>query len=163
MGCDWSHDSLLEYVRHVNPRTHVGCDGGDRARKRLPSYFNPRTHVGCDAKPLGLYSFQCNFNPRTHVGCDGRGRRPLMACIISIHAPTWGATAYGCSRLSGCPFQSTHPRGVRRCRKLYKTVFRNFNPRTHVGCDLPPFHLHLADSNFNPRTHVGCDFVYCSQ
>ena len=32
---------------------------------------------------------------------------------ISIHAPTWGATLNGCLNGLGLKFQSTHPRGVR--------------------------------------------------
>ncbi|MFU0826415.1 MAG: hypothetical protein ACFWTJ_02600 [Lachnoclostridium sp.] len=34
---------------------------------------------------------------------------------------------------------------------------KDFNPRTHVGCDLPVQRLINAQSDFNPRTHVGCD------
>ena len=79
--------------------------------------------------------------------------------LISIHAPTWGAT-----RLSWTG--DTH--------------IINFNPRTHVGCDVEftrALSLILIISihaptwgatsilaycwssavNFNPRTHVGCD------
>ena len=33
-----------------------------------------------------------------------------------------------------------------------------FNPRTHVGCDLSISTIVLFISNFNPRTHVGCDY-----
>ena len=54
-------------------------------------------------------------------------------------------------------FQSTHPRGVRRVPHRPYTYTLNFNPRTHVGCDLKPCHLLTMFSNFNPRTHVGCD------
>ncbi len=54
---------------------------------------------------------------------------------ISIHAPTWGAT-----------------RIVGRYRDTC-----NFNPRTHVGCDLTVSVLLLYVRDFNPRTHVGCD------
>ncbi len=32
------------------------------------------------------------FNPRTHVGCDGHGDFGARHNVISIHAPTWGAT-----------------------------------------------------------------------
>ena len=32
-------------------------------------------------------------------------------------------------------FQSTHPRGVRRARRMLSRRSRNFNPRTHAGCD----------------------------
>ena len=36
-----------------------------------------------------------NFNPRTHVGCDSDLEAYLQHKIISIHAPTWGATNKG--------------------------------------------------------------------
>ena len=54
---------------------------------------------------------------------------------ISIHAPTWGATL---------TVHSSLPR-------------QNFNPRTHVGCDLTVSVRYLFVRDFNPRTHVGCD------
>ena len=54
-------------------------------------------------------------------------------------------------------FQSTHPRRVRPRYRLYASVTKSFNPRTHVGCDAhrgqPPREI----LRFNPRTHVGCD------
>ena len=77
------------------------------------------------------------------------------------------------------PFQSTHPRGVRRNRVRSRARHRHFNPRTHVGCDmriLPRYWSKTSfqsthprgvrrrelnfvglPENFNPRTHVGCD------
>ena len=33
-----------------------------------------------------------HFNPRTHVGCDPCNLNATVFLIISIHAPTWGAT-----------------------------------------------------------------------
>jgi len=55
---------------------------------------------------------------------------------ISIHAPTGGATVSG---------------------NLYHRITINFNPRTHGGCDVP-YHSRSAKlSYFNPRTHGGCD------
>ena len=96
-----------------------------------------------------------NFNPRTHVGCDVREPRCFLSpFIISIHAPTWGATAdFGGKREyvgisihaptwgatysasypgSDYPFQSTHPRGVRRVRPakvLLFSLFQSTHPR----------------------------------
>ena len=77
-------------------------------------HFNPRTHVGCDLKffkkCFKIFKFQSthprgvrlrksvkilrkrDFNPRTHVGCDLSLRLAEIIPIISIHAPTWGAT-----------------------------------------------------------------------
>src|SRR5690625_7039624 len=81
------------------------------------SYFNPRTHAGCDIlryirRRLGR-SFQSTHprGMRRNTACmDNMARR-----IISIHAPTRDATAY---------------------RTHNDTNKRDFNPRTHAGCDL---------------------------
>ena len=99
-----------------------------------------------------------NFNPRTHVGCDIGGKYAYLTILISIHAPTWGATILEvCSAMSKA-FQSTHPRGVRLGSPIEHTrKVTNFNPRTHVGCDNYETHTLSVFSNFNPRTHVGCD------
>ena len=76
-----------------------------------------------------------NFNPRTHVGCDIGGKYAYLTILISIHAPTWGATILEvCSAMSKA-FQSTHPRGVRLFLFRYPSDGGDFNPRTHVGCD----------------------------
>ena len=77
--------------------------------------FNPRTHTGCDAKCITYYlthpKFQSThphgvrrshdlwsrrgltcFNPRTHTGCDLYMRKKYCQHVVSIHAPTRGAT-----------------------------------------------------------------------
>ena len=102
----------------------------------LKLYFNPRTHEGCDFNTDGVMLSLNNFNPRTHEGCDaseqmGDGRR-----MISIHAPTRGATAAWFTMLfTSVLFQSTHPRGVRRTTDVWALTHIDFNPRTHEGCD----------------------------
>ena len=63
--------------------------------------------VGKGTNPKG-------FNPRTHTGCDSALIDMIPDHIVSIHAPTRGAThPYVCCNF--CHF----------C----------FNPRTHTGCD----------------------------
>ena len=77
--------------------------------------FNSRTHAGCDQKgnnsvaPNPMFQF-------THP----RGVRPFEAVdfgfigLVSIHAPTRGATKSAVSRfMPTSVFQFTHPRGVR--------------------------------------------------
>ena len=54
-----------------------------------------------------------NFNPRTHVGCDRAVPGDRGQHLISIHAPTWGATVL----------------------TVIWSFSGDFNPRTHVGCD----------------------------
>ncbi len=100
-----------------------------------------------------------NFNPRTHVGCDHQPRAVHHPAVISIHAPTWGATQDTIGLNFNPKFQSTHPRGVRLCLCPETFVYQDFNPRTHVGCDSSPIAAVSFQRNFNPRTHVGCDFT----
>ena len=77
--------------------------------------FNPRTHEGCDVLFLVSAVTNSSFNPRTHEGCDevinkvivhelwfqsthpqgvrqDEELRIIRPRIVSIHAPTRGAT-----------------------------------------------------------------------
>ena len=97
-----------------NPRTHTGCDVFGCRTARCVGCFNPRTHTGCDSiffaswstprlfqstHPHGvrrcagkLDSTTVSFNPRTHTGCDPVTLEPCRPVVVSIHAPTRGAT-----------------------------------------------------------------------
>ena len=77
--------------------------------------FNPRTHEGCDFPYLLLLFDALCFNPRTHEGCDMIMNFSWRTQSVSIHAPTRGATQFKPYRNTAKRFQSTHPRGVRRC------------------------------------------------
>ena len=148
-GITWSQD--------FNPRTHVGCDTTVRACLVALSDFNPRTHVGCDQLLSDLCSLFTNFNPRTHVGCDPFTPPILLHLEISIHAPTWGATAKPIELVEQLVFQSTHPRGVRHlCHKvgIAPSVFQSTHPR---GVRRKVVEVRNPFPDFNPRTHVGCD------
>ena len=59
----------------------------------------------------------------------------MFQMIVSIHAPTWGATY----------------------RNLFITILESFNPRAHVGRDSRSHILLLGCMCFNPRAHVGRD------
>ena len=48
---------------------------------------------------LLLFDAPC-FNPRTHEGCDAKIPRPEDYSLVSIHAPTRGATA--CTLFCSC-------------------------------------------------------------
>ena len=76
--------------------------------------FNPRTHTGCDHKFFHRRDYHPRFNPRTHTGCDEYVIETVCGDLVSIHAPTRGAT---------------HATTLCHC------VFSGFNPRTHTGCD----------------------------
>ena len=153
-----------------NPRTHMGCDGcwliiafcGHRR-------FNPRTHMGCDFRLCSRYTVLRLFQS-THPHGVRQLRRfttfimalfqsthphgvrlipsPLTATyfLVSIHAPTWGATyRTSVEIVFALMFQSTHPHGVRRrSDQRFRRRLSGFNPRTHMGCDfIRTFHRRM--------------------
>ena len=99
--------------------------------------------------------------------------------IISIHAPTRGATHFGRKCNQHQEFQSTLPQGERRhkrevikCQKKFQStlpqgerhiwilkyiIVSNFNPRSHKGSDRLRAVLHGQKRDFNPRSHKGSD------
>ena len=182
-GCDALGSGRLWTLHSFNPRTHAGCDIIFlRLRDMTTGCFNPRTHAGCDKlirnRKYSVTKFQSTHprgvrlhNNAIKIGMDmfqsthPRGVRPLWVpvgcgrCIVSIHAPTRGATLAVCVGLppargfnprthAGCDkhhwgrsqaealFQSTHPRGVRRPFSRQNSKNAGFNPRTHAGCDV---------------------------
>ena len=54
------------------------------------------------------------FNPRSHMGSDNLGQCMQYAYMVSIHAPTWGATNFHVYATVVSEFQSTLPHGERR-------------------------------------------------
>ena len=69
-------------------------------------------------------------------GATERGRRYFRTTIISIHAPTRGATPCRQKKSSMQIFQSTLPRGERPSAERLGGVLWDFNPRSHEGSDL---------------------------
>ena len=165
-----------------NPRTHTGCDAEISGRIEALSEFQSTHPHGVRHYELkvtdGDAVFQSThphgvrlgevwfcwlgrhggFNPRTHTGCDSRSYTQHVFIMVSIHAPTRGATLHGpvlrrgirvsihaptrgaTPRYPSPPpptieFQSTHPHGVRPRLVSCYALFKCFNPRTHTGCD----------------------------
>lgn len=76
--------------------------------------FNPRTHTGWRRRLLLDVVCCRSFNPRTTQGATFWVVPCIVIMLVSIHAPTQGAT--------NLEFACTYPA-------------RRFNPRTHTGCD----------------------------
>jgi len=61
----------------------------------IPPYcFNPRAHAGRDFLRFRILSAPRRFNPRAHAGRDLEERHPDGRFVVSIHAPTRGATIF---------------------------------------------------------------------
>ena len=104
----------IPYLVDFNPRSHEGSDQGWfrvwLTRKIFQSTlprgerqavlaiikphinFNPRSHEGSDLHWCIQWSQGSYFNPRSHEGSDKSTPARYPIWLISIHAPTRGAT-----------------------------------------------------------------------
>ena len=83
-----------------------------------------------------------------------------VVLMVSIHAPTRGATIPGINYLIIWMFQSTHPHGVRQSTLILSTVGTKFQSTHPHGVRQQETTLSPGTYIcFNPRTHTGCDFV----
>ena len=126
-------------VRSFNPRPHTGGDDSRTATAGWGSCFNPRPHTGGDPSAVPECCTPRCFNPRPHTGGDNFGAAILAALLVSIHAPTRGATFCLC-------FDNLN--------KL------SFNPRPHTGGDPNNSETVTKQFGFNPRPHTGGDSMY---
>ena len=86
---------------------------------------------------LPLSDRLCHFNPRSHERSDTARQPGGYLCIISIHAPTRGATRLAVRVHILLEFQSTLPREERRVNLFIISLYpANFNPRSHERSDL---------------------------
>ena len=173
----------LALYKCFNPRTHTGCDfagltdshDGIWFQSTHPHGVRPlhelelvregafqSTHPhGVRPSPRPRYRYRWCFNPRTHTGCDDWATRAGRARLVSIHAPTRGATFRGVQaclflRVSiHAPTRGATYDGRIKCQILIVSIHAPtrgatlswiarmicaccFNPRTHTGCDLKP-------------------------
>ena len=114
---------------------------GERPWRPHPSgcrwCFNPRSHMGSDeiSTDEGLGNVFQSTLPH--------GERlmwlflRLRQFLVSIHAPTWGATRHSFAT---------------------QMISNGFNPRSHMGSDAPPAEMRRWSISFNPRSHMGSDY-----
>ena len=144
-----------------NPRTHTGCDLSVICFcfRPLPAWFQSTHPHGVRPPPprfgkYGKVGFQSThphgvrrpngakpplrkrFQSTHPHGVRRGGQTTNHAGIVSIHAPTRGATPTIVRGMKQSEmFQSTHPHGVRHQSSHKPRTWHRFNPRTHTGCD----------------------------
>ena len=163
-----------------NPRSRMGSDScrkpsptlnamfqptlphGERQRNVTLTFaessFNPRSRMGSDCICRLRLSMSHCFNPRSHMGSDLCEREQRIIELVSIHAPTRGATGRVVYRGNNNAFQSTLPHGERRrfwCHHRARTCC--FNPRSHMGSDRVGIPNLAFQGCFNPRSYMGSD------
>ena len=105
-----------------------------------------------------------SFNPRTHTGSLSCGSFELFrqCLLVSIHAPTRGATYRHLRRQRGDPVSIHAPTrgatiGITDRVSSEERVSIHAPTRGATYVMVTPF---LMDVSFNPRTHTGCDDKY---
>ena len=99
--------------------------------------FNPRTHMGCDTTSMtnASWRYLVSIHAPTWGATDGV-RYFVLSDYVSIHAPTWGATV-GDANFGNGSFVSIHAPtwGATQKENQNEHIYKSFNPRTHMGCD----------------------------
>ena len=171
---------------YFNPRSHKGSDCSSQKNRSSQSYFNPRSHKGSDREELdkiaekGLFQSTLpqgerprgrnhslnsflDFNPRSHKGSDRFMVTVRKTTVISIHAPTRGATEAMQSKASKyTEFQSTLPQGERQqfytkfhiCFISFLPILSPYHISTHSP--LPTFNHFLYIFSGANRPEISC-------
>ena len=128
---------IRQRLKCFNPRARMGRDSGcfpscspkikfqstrpHGARLMLKAQiitlirFNPRARMGRDTIDHEDLTEPISFNPRARMGRDNiKLGENIMAQVVSIHAPAWGATKSKMKSIIMFMFQSTRPHGARR-------------------------------------------------
>ena len=117
----------------------------------LPQGERPWVYI----TPRGVLIISIHAPTRGATSFDRYSNNPVH---ISIHAPTRGATKNALDSYANLEqFQSTLPQGERRLQELRITTRQNFNPRSHKGSDRRFQQSSFLSLNFNPRSHKGSD------
>ena len=132
-----SNNPYIDKISNFNPRSHERSDIKIFVILLLQvSDFNPRSHERSDIASRLSLSDARNFNPRSHERSDEYAHSKTFGdVIISIHAPTRGATDIEYSNGIIVEFQSTLPREERRLWWWCFWWHSNFNPRSHERSD----------------------------
>ena len=144
----WFQYTLPREERHITPEQW----------EQLKN-FNTRSHERSDNGWWLSRGAGSNFNPRSHERSDNYIPDEFKSYIISIHAPTRGATMTSDETGMVAIFQSTLPREERhwwmavwwRIFEFQSTLPREERPKWLVT--LPPW------LNFNPRSHERSDNI----
>ena len=97
--------------------------------------FNPRSHERSDHITQSFVFRFFNFNPRSHERSDETYKTLYISDLISIHAPTRGATLLKLAISISLIFQSTLPREERHIAFRCFPFTYYFNPRSHERSD----------------------------
>ena len=165
-----------------NPRSREGNDEYNEYTAQLNVVS---IHVPARETTAAVIATLWNTNVSIHVPAR-ETTQTIRACLefafVSIHVPARETTSIKIALAFLCKFQSTFPRGKRRCKTIgaplylvvsihvparettarrnsYTAYCKRFNPRSREGNDGCYFYTHFSYKCFNPRSREGNDVL----
>ena len=123
---------IAQKFQFTRPR---GARRKQTRRNKYGKSFNSRAHGGRDQAPARPQAHLRRFNSRAHGGRDPRAFWLCVRGLVSIHAPTGGATYYGARIRCGNPVSIHAPTGGATPTRTSVPNLRSFNSRAHGGRD----------------------------
>ena len=157
-GARRSPQGFRLHLHGFNSRAHGGRDPAAEVALADIAGFNSRAHGGRDLyrhppAVRGLVSIHAPTGGATRVLDDGR-----LVRLVSIHAPTGGATSLAFATAFSAAFQFTRPRRARLAVHVRFDLYVGFNSRAHGGRDSSPRWRLRQPPCFNSRAHGGRDW-----
>ena len=128
-------------------------------KEDIMNNFNPRSYMRSDTKSTFFAQMQTNFNPRSYMRSDEKSLIPGQHfSIISIHAPTWGATMLVKYLFGGFWFQSTLLHEERHTIVTASEQHKIFQSTLlHEERHCNAITKSLVSCYFNPRSYMRSD------
>ena len=127
-------------------------------RRSRRGHFNPRPPCGGRLFQSIYSNRRNNFNPRPRVGGDGKRFGYAVCCVISIHAPAWGATVGkgSATPLHGISIHAPSVEGATPPGRWYSIRSYECRSRRRAGRPRP---RKLCSQNKHERAYHWCLYV----
>ena len=114
-----------------------GATAGFFSSDRTIAHFNPRSYKRSDPVPPAVSALPCYFNPRSYKRSDRGTENAATDYMISIHAPTRGATTRSPTLIPFIEISIHAPtRGATVSQQIDTSTPYDFNPRSYKRSDL---------------------------
>ena len=135
----------------------MGCDPSMFSKQTTPFSFNPRTHMGCDQSCLQKDKMNMVSIHAPTWGATPPSKFAPAPIAVSIHAPTWGATTnlrHYYDNVLVSIHAPTWGATLHDIEQIEQQEFQSTHPH---GVRPSICFIKRRRRGFNPRTHMGCD------
>ena len=151
---------LAAITTDFNPRSRVGSDDASSSSRTYKDEFQSTLPRGERRSSSQIWILDTNISIHAPAwGATIYGCGPTSVFLqISIHAPAWGATVLSWDKNKGFLISIHAPAwGATIFSAFFVRLLQDFNPRSRVGSDGKYDGSADGRIDFNPRSRVGSD------